>query len=152
MKSLSAYLQPGEEVKYRARIHLVLFVQPAILLAIGYVCYLDEVGIIQYLGVTLLFLGLVSLIQRLLIKLGSVYIVTNLQVIFKNGIIARRVHSLILFKVEGLQVTQSFMGRILNYGTIVVTTGGATNIYPFVANPMLFRKKVNIQIEEYFSE
>jgi uncharacterized membrane protein YdbT with pleckstrin-like domain len=152
MKSLRAYLQPGEEVKYRARIHFVLFVQPSILLAIGYVCYLDEARIIHYLGVTLLFLGLVSLIQRLFIKLGSVYFVTNLRVIFKSGIIARQVHSLILFKVEGLLVTQSFMGRVLNYGTVVITTGGATNTYPFVTNPIQFKNAVNIQVEEYFSE
>jgi hypothetical protein len=71
MKFLTTYLQPGEEVRYRARIHIFLFLQPSILLGIGFMCYLDNVSITHYLGVTLLFLVLVSLVQRLFVKIGS---------------------------------------------------------------------------------
>lgn len=152
MKSLSAYLQPIEDVKYRARIHLVIFLQPILLFVIGYFCYFDDARITRYLGITLLFLGLVSLVQRLFVKIGSIYAVTNLRVFFKTGIIARNVHSLVIFRVEGLWVTQSFWGRILNYGTIVVTTGGMINTYPFVKDPMQFKNAVDIQIDDYFAE
>jgi len=151
-KSLSAYLQYLEDVKYQARIHLIIFLQPILLFIIGYICYFDDARITRYLGITLLFLGLVSLVQRLFVKIGSIYAVTNLRVIFKTGIVARHVQSLVIFKVEGLWVTQSFWGRILNYGTIVVTTGGATNSYPFVKDPMRFKNAIDTQIEAYFSE
>lgn len=60
MKFITTYLLPGEEVKYRTGIHIFLFLQPVILLGIGYMCYLDSVSIRHYLGLTLLFLGLVS--------------------------------------------------------------------------------------------
>jgi len=56
MKFLITYLQPDEEVRYRARIHIFLFLQPAILLGLGCMCYLDEFSITHYLGITLLFL------------------------------------------------------------------------------------------------
>lgn len=146
MKFLTAYLQPGEEIMYRARIHIFLFLQPAVLLAIGYMCYFDEVRITHYLGVTLLFLGLVSLVQRVFVKVGSIYAVTNKRVIIKTGVISRRTFELVLAKCEGIQVVQGVAGRIFGYGSIVVTTGGATNCYYYVANPFRFKRAINEQI------
>ena len=147
MKHLTSYLQNGEEVIYRARIHIFLFLQPAILLSIGFLCYLDAVSITHYLGVTLLFLGLVSLTQRVFVKIGSIYAVTNKRVIIKTGIISRRTLELVLAKCEGIQVVQGVLGRIFGYGTIVVTTGGATNCYYYVAKPFRFKLKINKQIK-----
>lgn len=149
MKFLTTYLQHGEEIRYRARIHIFLFLQPAILLGIGFMCYLDSVSITHYLGVTLLFLGLVSLVQRLFVKIGSISAVTNRRVIIKTGVISRRTVELVLAKCEGIQVTQDILGRIFGYGSIVVTTGGATNCYYYVAHPFRFKKAINEQIALY---
>lgn len=146
MRFLTTYLQPGEEIMYRARIHIFLFLQPAILLAIGFMCYFDEVRITQYLGITLLFLGLVSLVQRVLVKVGSIYAVTNKRVILKTGVISRRTVELVLAKCEGVQVVQSVAGRIFGYGSIVVTTGWATNCYYYVSSPFRFKREVNLHI------
>ena len=143
MKFLTTYLQHGEEIRYRARIHIFLFLQPAVLLAIGFMCYFDEARITQYLGVTLLFLGLVALVQRVLVKVGSIYAVTNKRVIIKTGVISRRTVELVLAKCEGIQVIQSVAGRIFGYGSIVVTPGGATNCYYYVANQYRFKRAIN---------
>lgn len=147
MKFIESYLQFGEEIRYRARIHIFLFLQPTILLGIGFLCYFDTIRITQYLGVTLLFLGLVSLVQRIFVKVGSIYAVTNRRVIIKTGVISRRTVELVLAKCEGIQVMQSVLGRIFGYGSIVVTTGGATNCYYYVANPFRFKKAINMQIQ-----
>ena len=147
MKHLTSYLQNGEEVIYRARIHIFLFLQSAILLGVGFLCYFDAVRITHYLGVTLLFLGLVSLVQRVFVKVGSIYAVTNKRVIIKTGIISRRVVELVLAKCEGIQVVQGVLGRIFGYGTIVVTTGGATNCYYYVSKPFRFKLEINKQIK-----
>ncbi|MDR1090633.1 MAG: PH domain-containing protein [Prevotella sp.] len=149
MKFLTTYLQPGEEVKSRARIHIFLFLQPALLLSIGLMCYFDSVSITHYLGVTLLFLGLVSLVQRVFVKIGSIYAVTNRRVIIKTGIISRRTMELVLAKCEGIQITQDILGRIFGCGSIVVTTGGATNCYYYVANPFRFKQAINVQIASF---
>lgn len=146
MKFLNAYLQPGEEIRYRAGLHAFLFLQPALLLGIGFLCYLDDVLITRCLGVTLLFLGLVSLAQRVFVMAGSVYAVTNKRVIIKTGVISRRVTELVLAKCEGIHVMQTVTGRVFGYGTIVVTTGGATNCYYYVAAPFRFKMEINRQI------
>lgn len=63
----------------------------------------------------------------MLVKVGSVYAVTNKRVIIKTGVISRRTVELVLAKCEGIQVVQGIAGRIFGYGSIVVTTGGTTN-------------------------
>lgn len=147
MKFITTYLQPGEAVMYQARIHLFIFAQPLIIPASGCYFWYSSTGLNHYLGATLLFLGLVDFVQRLCIKLGSVFVVTNLRLVFKTGIIQRKTRDLILLRIEGLWVNQSIMGRIMNYGTVVVSTGGVTNTYTYVRNPMRFKREVDICIE-----
>ena len=152
MNFLKSHFQPGEEIKYRARIHYFLFVEPLCLLMVGGFILCDvSVPVMKWLGITILFLGLVSLVQRVCIKVGSLFIITNYRVILKTGIISRRVRELVHTKVEGLIVTQSVAGRFFGYGTLLVTTGGAMNTYHFVADPMRFKMEVNSSIETYRS-
>jgi hypothetical protein len=47
-----------------------------------------------------------------------------------------------------VQLSQSIMGRILNYGTVIVsTTGEATNDYKFIKDPIRFSTLINQQID-----
>ena len=94
----------------------------------------------------MLFFGLVSLVQRILVKIGSAYAVTNKRVVLKTGVISRRAVDLVLAKCEGLHINQSILGRIFGFGTITVTTGGVASSYPFIANPLAFRREINMQI------
>lgn len=147
MSYIETNLQPGEEIKYRANLHFFLFVQPTILLLIG--AFLASApkeisAMTHYAGLLILFFGVVSLLQRLLVKIGSAYAVTNKRVILKTGVISRRAVDLILAKC--VHIKQSIMGRIFNFGTITVTTGGVTSSYPFIANPLTFRREINTQI------
>jgi len=74
------------------------------------------------------------------------FAVTNKRVILKTGVISRRVLDLVLAKCEGLQIKQSVLGRIFNFVTITITTGGDTSSYPFIAAPQRFKKEINQQI------
>ncbi len=134
MNYIENNLQAGEEIKYVAKLHFFLFVQPLVLL------------LLHYGGMFLLFIGVVSLVQRLLIKIGSAYAVTNKRVVLKTGVISRKAVDLVLAKCEGLHIKQSVLGRIFGFGTITVTTGGVTSSYPFIADPLAFRREINTQI------
>lgn len=146
MNYIESNLQPSEEIKYVAKLHFFLFVQPIVLLLLGWWLYGSETGVLHYGGIFLLFIGAVSLMQRILIKVGSEYAVTNKRVILKIGVIRRRAVDLVLAKCEGLHIKQSVLGRIFNFGTIAVTTSGATSSYPFIADPLAFRREINAQI------
>ena len=66
--------------------------------------------------------------------------------IFKRGIINRRSFELLLRKCEGIQVNQTILGRIFDYGTVNVTTGEATNSYKYISHPLTFSTKIHEQI------
>ena len=149
MNYIQKNLLSGEEIKYVAKLHFFLFVQPIILLIIG--AFLasspkEISAMTHYAGLLILFFGIVSLLSRILIKVGSSYAVTNKRVILKTGVISRRAVDLVLAKCEGLHIKQSILGRIFNFGTITVTTGGVSSSYPYIAHPLDFRREINMQI------
>lgn len=149
MNYIQKNLLSGEEIKYVAKLHFFLFVQPIILLLIG--AFLasspkEISAMTHYAGLLILFFGIVSLLSRILIKVGSSYAVTNKRVVLKTGVISRRTVDLVLAKCEGLHIKQSVLGRIFNFGTITVTTGGASSSYPYIADPLALRKEINTQI------
>lgn len=146
MGYIQSNLQPGEEIKYRANLHLFLFLQPVVLLLLGWWLYGSEAGVLNYGGIFLLIIGVISLVQRIMVKIGSEYVVTNKRVVLKTGVVSRKAVDLVLAKCEGLHIKQSVLGRIFGYGTITVTTGGATSSYPFIAKPLDFRREINTQI------
>lgn len=149
MNYIQKNLLSGEEIKYVAKLHFFLFVQPIILLLIG--AFLasspkEISAMTHYAGLLILFFGIVSLLSRILIKVGSSYAVTNKRVILKTGVISRKAVDLVLAKCEGLHIKQSILGRIFNFGTITVTTGGVSSTYPYIADPLAFRREINTQI------
>lgn len=147
MSYLENNLTQGENVVYQANIHWFLFVRPVLLLVLGYLFYSAiSSGFIHWIGIILLIFGVLSLVERLSIKIGSIYAVTNKRIILKSGIIKRDALELMLHKCEGIRINQGIWGRITGFGTIIVTTGGATNSYRFVADPMKFRNIINEQI------
>lgn len=147
MSYLNNNLSVGENVVYQAGIHWFIFIRPLLLLLIGYIFYSAlPTGFIHWIGIILLVLGLFSLLERISTKIGSLYAVTNKRLILKSGIIKRDALELILNKCEGIRISQGLWGRIVGFGTLIVTTGGATNSYRYVANPMKFRNKINEQI------
>lgn len=78
----------------------------------------------------------------------SEYGVTNKRVLIKVGWIKRSSLELMLEKVEGVLVDQTIFGRLLNYGTItIIGTGGTKDSFPFIPDPLQFRKMVQEEFD-----
>lgn len=66
---------------------------------------------------------------------------TNKRVIAKFGFISRRTIELNLVKVESVQVNQGVLGRIFNFGTLIISGAGNPQApIPGISNPMTFRR------------
>ncbi|MEQ1767429.1 MAG: PH domain-containing protein [Methylotenera sp.] len=66
---------------------------------------------------------------------------TNKRVIAKFGFISRHTVELNIAKVESIQVNQGILGRIFNYGTLIVSGAGNPQApIPGISNPMGFRR------------
>jgi uncharacterized membrane protein YdbT with pleckstrin-like domain len=99
----------------------------------------------------LILLGLVTLV----IVVGIVFLVwawiriysteiaiTSKRIIAKFGFVKRSTVEINLDKVEALRVEQGIMGRMLNFGTILISGVGST-LDPIrnIADPLVFRRK-----------
>jgi uncharacterized membrane protein YdbT with pleckstrin-like domain len=74
--------------------------------------------------------------------------ITDKRVLIKVGLIRRQSLETLLTKIESIQVNQGILGRVLNYGTLIIRgTGGTAGKYNNISNPFEFRKKVQEQID-----
>ena len=137
-------LLPNEVVRYKASLHWILFV-PAIMWFVLGVLF-EEEGLLWFFDL----LAIYSFVRTILRMLGSEFMLTNKRLVLRQGIISRKTIEIILAKCEGVSVDQSILGRILGYGTLLVTTGGATSRFDFVKNPVTFRNRVSAEIDAYF--
>ncbi len=69
--------------------------------------------------------------------------VTNLRVVHKTGFIKRQTFEMSLDKVESVDVNQSILGRILNYGDVTILGVGEGNkTIETIASPLEFRNHI----------
>ena len=126
-------LQLGETIAYRARLHWIIYlagmllVLVAIGLAVAAVALKTEAVRIGLLlgAVIALFLGLFQMIRAWLVAANTEIIVTSRRVIYKTGFISRNTVEMNLDKVESVLVQQSLIGRMLDYGSVIVRGVGA---------------------------
>lgn len=125
---------------YCAKLHWVIFVWPCIvslcLIVIG-------IAISSFFAV----IGLVIPAIVVVRYLSAEFAVTNKRLLSKDGFIKIRSNELMLRQVEGLTVEQSVLGRMLNYGTLIVSgTGGSKESFRGIAEPLEFRKQIQMRI------
>jgi uncharacterized membrane protein YdbT with pleckstrin-like domain len=78
---------------------------------------------------------------------ATVMAVTNRRVLIKTGMASRRTLDLMLNKVETIGVTETFLGRIFGFGSVVIHgTGGTPESFVMIAHPQQFRQSVQEQI------
>ena len=147
MSYVEKHLMPGEQIEYRTTLHWLVFVLPILLLIAA--IWLFSLGgniakILAYiLMVGVLGTGLSAVIERR----TSEFAVTNKRVLIKTGLIRRHSLETLLSKIESIGVAQSLLGRILGFGTIVISgTGGSKEPFHRIADPMMFRRRVQEQI------
>jgi hypothetical protein len=151
----SQNLMPGETILYAASIHPLIFFSSAIYLLLGLflgiIIMVSPESRAAVAGVFIL-VGLISpyfAIKALIVLLTTECVLTDRRVLAKSGLISRNSTELLLSKVESLQVKQGILGRIFNFGSVIITgTGGSTSPFPGRARPLDFRKRVQEQIAE----
>jgi len=150
MSYVQRVLQPGEVVRHTASIHWIIYWPGALLIvAAGAILiwagFLPPSLLIWMQGLAGL-LGLVALYLLAREWYGwwtTEVAVTNLRVIYKTGFIKRKTNEMNMDKVESVQVDQSILGRILNYGTVTIAgTGVGLETLPKVARPIELRNSI----------
>ena len=142
-------LQPGEQVLYSTNAHWIFYL-PAIgvwfLVAILLVASIMVPPAVLFFWACATVLGIVALyftVKAWFHRLTTETDVTNMRVVHKTGFIKRRTFEMALDKVESVDVDQSILGRILNYGTVTVKgVGEGKETIPTIASPLAFRSAI----------
>lgn len=86
-------------------------------------------------------IGIVIFIRRLLYEITTEVAVTNRRFVFKRGFIRRHTDEFSTARIEGVNLTQGFWGRILNFGTLHIRGSGIGEVdLPTIRKPLEFRR------------
>ena len=86
-------------------------------------------------------IGLILLIMAFIRYKTTELAFTNKRVIAKFAFISRQTVELYIPKVESIQVHQGILGRIFNYGSLIISGAGNPQApIPGISDPMAFRR------------
>jgi len=93
------------------------------------------------LGYFLLILPLVSMTRDILIWRNRQFVVTSRRVIQMSGVLNKNVTDSSLEKVNDVKMSQSFLGRLLDYGDIEILTASelGANLFRHIGQPIRFK-------------
>jgi uncharacterized membrane protein YdbT with pleckstrin-like domain len=144
-------LQPGEKVLYSTNAHWIFFL-PAIGAWIVAVALFVLSGLVPQGPAVLLCWSLAAIVALFaLYKTITAWFhrwttetdVTTLRVVHKEGFISRKTFEMSLDKVESVDVNQSILGRIFNYGDVMVRgVGEGDKEIKTIASPLAFRNAI----------
>lgn len=119
-------LTKGEQVVYQGKVS-IWSLAPLLLLGLIF---------LAFYGLGLLFWAAAA-VRYLTTELA----ITNKRVIAKFGLISRSTIEINLQKIESIQVNQGILGRIFNFGSIVVSGAGNPQApIPGISSPLQFRR------------
>jgi uncharacterized membrane protein YdbT with pleckstrin-like domain len=161
-------LVPGETLLYQTRHHWIVLLGPLLtslvlaVLAVGLLVESMEankgkgvaagasatgVRAMALVGVFLLIVAIATFAYGVAKRNATEMAVTNKRVLVKTGMASRRTLDLMLSRVESIGVEETFLGRMVGFGSVIVRgTGGTPESFIMIAHPQEFRRTVQEQI------
>ena len=144
-------LQPGEKVLYSTNAHWIFYLPAiaawllaAVLLVLSRATVTESVILLclsaaAVVAIAALYWTAKAWFHRWTTETD----VTNMRVVHKTGFIRRRTFEMSLDKVESVDVNQSILGRILDYGDVTILgVGEGRETIATIASPLAFRNYI----------
>lgn len=153
MTYVEQYLNQEEKVVFQTRIHWIVFAPMCFVTVVilsmniifqsnpSYVLFIRCLGALCFLRALSLFI----------VYLSSEYGVTCKRVLGKTGLIEIQSLDILLQRVEAVRLSQGMLGRMLNFGDVIVTgTGGTQEILYDLPDPHLVRKIIQENVQKIY--
>jgi uncharacterized membrane protein YdbT with pleckstrin-like domain len=147
MSYIKHVLQPGETIRYQGSVHWILYL-PAFVLALvaAALAALNSMVLWSYgwwVVAASLIAALLFALRAWLIRWMTEIAVTDRRVIYARGFIQRHSIEVHMDKVESVDVDQSVLGRVFDYGDVTIH-GTGTTLEPLrdVDRPIDFRNEI----------
>jgi len=149
MSYVKHVLQAGEEIRHYAKVHWIIYFWGLIFMALALVLFVVGEMATRGRSFWLICAGLLAIVALLQLfqawwKAWNTEIcVTNKRIIYKKGFISRDTVEMQMDKVGSVDVKQSVLGRILDYGNVtLIGPGGQREPLPGVASPIELRNHI----------
>jgi len=150
MTYIESILEPGEKIRYHTTVSWTIYT-PAILLAI---CALASgVAAASYSHVTsagwfvatiFALAAVVAFVPAWLRRWTTEIAVTDRRVILKRGLIRRHTVEMNMNKIESVDVDQTLVGRVFDYGNVSIRgTGSSFEKLSMIDSPLKLRTNVS---------
>lgn len=147
MSYIEKNLLDGEQIIYRTKKHFIIFLVPVILTIMTVFFYTNPI-LAQIAWIA----GLATLISwanQALTYVTSEYVITNKRLMMKEGFFFRRANEMRLTTITNVAITQSLLGQLLNYGSLIINSfGGVDDVFSLIDHPFAFQKQVQAQLDK----
>jgi uncharacterized membrane protein YdbT with pleckstrin-like domain len=149
MSYAESVLLPGETIIVTGRLHWIIYWPAIFFLVVGTAAVWWEWAdghsdiLISLTAIVFGVLFLAAFLRAWFIRWITEFAVTDRRVIYKRGFIWRETAEMNMDKVESVDVTQSVLGRLLDYGSIHVKgTGTGIEHLHRIASPLVLRNAI----------
>lgn len=127
---------------YEARLHWILFIWPAALFFL--MLYVSETVVsLKPFAMILEIVAVLWGAATWMIYHFSSFVIKKKHVILRTGILVQRTIDIPLNKIESIDIRQSVLGSLLQYGSLIVTgTGGTRQFINYLAKPLTCRRYI----------
>ena len=135
-----------DDIIFETQLHPIIFSQPIILALIGLILliFLPVVYLAAWLFVGVGIAGIFMFYGALSF---SSFQIRRRSIVIQTGVLARQTMNLPISKIETVEIRQSLLGALLNYGTVIlIGTGGTYNLFQNIARPLTVRRALEQQI------
>ncbi len=150
MSYIDRNLLPGETILFRTKKHIIIFFFPVIwtLFCVYATSYMRSNSLLQQIEwapwlMALVFWAYVGLEYK-----TSEFAVTNKRVMMREGFFNRHANEMRLSAISQVNVDQSLIGQMLNYGIVSINAFGAYDSYSMIAQPFKFQRCVNLELDK----
>ena len=147
MKYVEEVLQPGETILFASTIHWLIYLPAMLLLIAAIAATFQTVGgselVWRSISLLLFAAALLSAARAWFKRWTTEIAVTDRRIIYKRGFIRRHTIEMNMEKVESVDVNQSLLGRIFDYGDVLVRgTGVGFEPLQMIESPIALRNAV----------
>jgi len=149
MPYVDRVLQEGESVRHIARISWVTYLPGLLLWAVAGILagILPSAPALHFLVLTVaaivFIIGTILLARAWFHRVTTEIAVTDRRIIYKRGFVRRYTVEMHMDKVESVDVDQSILGRLLDYGDVIIHgTGMGIEPLPNIDHPLELRNHI----------
>ncbi len=149
MSYIDRILEPGEEIRYRATVTWTVYA-PALLLALCALVSLvvaetsiPLLGVGSFATVVFALAALFAFVPAWFRRVATEIAVTDRRIILKRGLMRRHTVEMNMQKVETVDVDQTLLGRVFNYGNVTIRgTGSSFETLSRIDSPLKLRTTI----------